>query len=705
MLHRMLHLAVFFGVLAPTAQASTTLSGTTYELNYGDCGTWHRPDIGEGFQIYDPLASSPSVGWNDLLDSSATFSQITVEFDHGATAYSYEQNDADGVCDWTVLLEYTDSSAVVYHVITAGPLNIIKYETVRLTWTLRAGTTPVDYGIDHLVWYEVSNPSSVDIQNFQLMVGANSDPDSKRGSLKTINDVENFDTTDAYPDWAGSIGDTELTMGFAPCEPSQDAIGFASNETDPDGTFTDPNIADADASMHYIYEATTIPAGEAVSFGFIVGLGTADDYTRYYGVNGAAGNMSFDYCACDEDGDGWTAQLGCGGSDCDDTDGSINPGATEVWYDGVDQDCSGTSDYDADGDDHDASGHGGDDCDDTSADAHPGSVEVWYDGIDGDCDGADDYDADGDSYTSDAWGGDDCLDEDPTAHPGASDVPYDGRDADCSGGDYDADGDGHDSAAHGGDDCDDTDASVNPDAAETPYDGVDSDCDDTNEYDSDGDGHGASEHGGDDCDDTDASVNPEATETWYDGVDADCAGDSDYDADHDGHDSEDHDGEDCDDADDSVYPGAPEEEADGIDQDCTGADAGVDSDGDGLDDEDELDFGTDIDREDTDGDGLSDGEEVHGTGTDPTEADTDGGGVDDGDEVEDGTNPLDPDDDKVEGDDEEDDDDKGDDMGSDGDFGGGKGCQGCASTEADPRGLAALIAGALALGLRRRQAR
>jgi hypothetical protein len=45
MLHRMLHLAVFFGVLAPTAQASTTLSGTTYELNYGDCGTWHRPDI------------------------------------------------------------------------------------------------------------------------------------------------------------------------------------------------------------------------------------------------------------------------------------------------------------------------------------------------------------------------------------------------------------------------------------------------------------------------------------------------------------------------------------------------------------------------------------------------------------------------------------------------------------------------------------
>ena len=39
-----------------------------------------------------------------------------------------------------------------------------------------------------------------------------------------------------------------------------------------------------------------------------------------------------------------------GGGDCDDTDASVNTAATEVWYDGVDQNCDGSSDYDKDGD-------------------------------------------------------------------------------------------------------------------------------------------------------------------------------------------------------------------------------------------------------------------------------------------------------------------------------------------------------------------
>jgi hypothetical protein len=50
--------------------------------------------------------------------------------------------------------------------------------------------------------------------------------------------------------------------------------------------------------------------------------------------------------------------------DCDDRDGEANPGAPERWYDGVDQDCDGASDFDADRDGFDAWDHGGSDCDD-----------------------------------------------------------------------------------------------------------------------------------------------------------------------------------------------------------------------------------------------------------------------------------------------------------------------------------------------------
>jgi outer membrane protein OmpA-like peptidoglycan-associated protein len=95
----------------------------------------------------------------------------------------------------------------------------------------------------------------------------------------------------------------------------------------------------------------------------------------------------------------------------------------------------------------------------------------------------------------------------------------------------------------------------------------------------------------------------------------------------------------------------------------------LDSDGDGLTDEEEAQWGTNPQDPDTDGDGLSDGDEVHKYKTDPLnpdtdydglkdgeevlvhktdplKRDTDGGGVADGHEViEDGTNPLDPSDD------------------------------------------------------------
>jgi len=240
--------------------------------------------------------------------------------------------------------------------------------------------------------------------------------------------------------------------------------------------------------------------------------------------------------------EGYVARFG----DCDDDDDTVNPDAAEVWYDGVDSDCDGESDYDADADGYDADDWGGDDCDDETELVNPARDERC-DEIDNNCDGEidedgalgsllvfEDHDADGQgdpdlgAYACDppsgtVDNGDDCDDDDPDIYLGAPDTWYDGVDSDCDGAsDYDADGDGYDAEAYGGGDCDDTDASVLP----------------TDWYaDTDGDGYGDSSSSlascaepdgyvliDGDCDDADEEVNPDATEECGNGVDDDCDG-------------------------------------------------------------------------------------------------------------------------------------------------------------------------------------
>lgn len=73
--------------------------------------------------------------------------------------------------------------------------------------------------------------------------------------------------------------------------------------------------------------------------------------------------------------------------------------------------------------------------------------------------------------------------------------------------------------------------------------------------------------------------------------------------------------------------------------DDDGPTAVVDSDGDGLSNDEEREAGTSVAKPDTDGDGLGDREEVKVYDTDPKETDTDGDGYIDGDEVKNGYNP------------------------------------------------------------------
>jgi hypothetical protein len=99
--------------------------------------------------------------------------------------------------------------------------------------------------------------------------------------------------------------------------------------------------------------------------------------------------------------------------DCDDGDASVRPGQTEVVADGVDQDCDGVDDCYGDGDGDGFGGlaavvgadlsceNAGEsrvstDCDDSAGTVFPGAAEGVADGVDQDCDGSDTCWADGD---------------------------------------------------------------------------------------------------------------------------------------------------------------------------------------------------------------------------------------------------------------------------------------------------------------------
>ena len=130
---------------------------------------------------------------------------------------------------------------------------------------------------------------------------------------------------------------------------------------------------------------------------------------RYKCPDGCANGACVSASCTDADADGYAVEGGdCGAVDCNDSNASIHPGATEVCDNGLDDDCNGLVDAadpaclvctDADGDDYAV--EGGDcgliDCNDSNASIHPGATEVCNNGLDDDCDGdidADDSDCD-----------------------------------------------------------------------------------------------------------------------------------------------------------------------------------------------------------------------------------------------------------------------------------------------------------------------
>ena len=246
-------------------------------------------------------------------------------------------------------------------------------------------------------------------------------------------------------------------------------------------------------------------------------------------------------------------------TDCDDSDASVNPGASEVCN-GSDDDCDGLVDdaddsvdvstgsswhADVDGDGYGDAGASSlacsqpagtvadsTDCDDSSSAVSPAATEICNE-IDDDCDGdIDDDDSSLDTSTHRTWyeDGDGDGFGVPTSTTAACAMPSGYADVDT--------------------DCDDADAAVNPSASEV--------C---NELDDDCDG---------DIDDDDSSLDTSTADVWYPDADGDGYGDAETEIlaceEPSGVTTDD---SDCDDSDPDVNPDGVEV-CNGYDDDCDG---------------------------------------------------------------------------------------------------------------------------------------
>ncbi|WP_344737113.1 putative metal-binding motif-containing protein, partial [Hyunsoonleella aestuarii] len=342
-------------------------------------------------------------------------------------------------------------------------------------------------------------------------------------------------------------------------------------------------------------DASTVLADEEIVFSssnpeFTIGetyyvrvyfLGTTTPVTPTFDLK-----LWSDVAVDDDDMDGYADNPNV---DCNDGNSAINPGATEVVGNDVDEDCDGNYLRYVDGD---SDGYGSssttsssnstpgsgesntnDDCDDGNPAINPGATEVAGNDVDEDCDGnylryvdgdSDGYGSSSTTSSSNSTPGlgesntnDDCDDVNPAINPGATEVAGNDVDEDCDGNylryvDGDSDGYGSSSTtsssnstpglgeSNTNDDCDDGNPAINPGATEVAGNDVDEDCDGNylRYVDGDSDGYGSSSttsssnstpglgesNTNDDCDDGNPAINPGATEVAGNDVDEDCDG-------------------------------------------------------------------------------------------------------------------------------------------------------------------------------------
>jgi MYXO-CTERM domain-containing protein len=410
--------------LATPALAGPRVEGTAIRIHYGDQGVWNDRSVNAGFQSFH------GDRWVDWSYPGAPFATWRMAWNDGGSSPEEWFGNSNTQAMNAEILSFEDLSTSTHRV--ARYTFKTGFVGMRRTEAWRADGSAL------LMHVFVDNTDTRTLTDLRYLFAIDPDPDYGT-TANTTNDVVATAFEDA-PDAAVATGPTSgNTIVFAACDPSNAEVGFFGGWTAPgqaDVRLDDPNGTDGDLAIGVRARAAEpIPPGGSTVLALLVAVGdTAEE---------ALANLedARELCStCDVDGDGWLNAT-CGGEDCDDTDPAVFPGAPDALYDGIDGDCDGESDYDQDGDGFDAAdqvrpdGTSGTDCDDTDPAINTAAQEIWYDGIDQDCDGESDYDQDGDGFDSAGHGGDDCNDSDASVNPSATDAEGDGVDSDCDGND------------------------------------------------------------------------------------------------------------------------------------------------------------------------------------------------------------------------------------------------------------------------------
>jgi hypothetical protein len=483
---------------------------------------------GEWIEIYN--TSSASLNLNGLVINSAGNSGHTISSDVVVAAKGQ------------VLLNVCSGSGL-----NGGTVGdyIYNYSDVSLWGTdslsLVANGTTLDSVSYNFYANNLENGKSLSLAPSLLNINDNDNASSWCSSTSTYGDGD-FGTPDATNDICANVdADGDGLTAATDCDDTDANVGVITYYRDVDSdTYGDDNNTTT---------ACEVPAG-------YVEIGGDCDDTRSE-VNPDATEICD---GLDNDCD----------NDIDDSDSNVDSSTGTIFYADSDSDTYGDDNTTLQQCDQPAGfveipG----DCNDSDAGINPSATDIELNGIDENCDGVDNNgaDNDGDGFTV-ATG--DCNDNDAAIFPGASEI-CDNKDNDCDGDiddddsnvtggttyflDNDNDGFGGSSTVSACDqpdgtfatltDCDDTNAAIFPNATETIDDGIDQDCNngDLCYVDSDNDGFrtnstvvsadldcldtGEGEStDATDCDDSSSAVNANAQEVC-DGVDNDCDGDID----------------------------------------------------------------------------------------------------------------------------------------------------------------------------------